>query len=390
MRKLIYILIIGVFIACSKEDSLTPSEVKNWYVITPTENMDEVDDMIYQLYEKYDIAVFYKDTIGSEDRGWKDENGNPKLYYEVLRLDYDMTEEVSITNKITFNKVNVSDPESKATMLPLLDLMNEKLLAWIDGVDVFVPAILIVQDMVRGATPMYVYRGFGVLGFAMNGYEQSNPDSLFQREFLHEICYGALQESLSSFQTIVTGALENTEASPSIAQDCWGLNYNMFVSSYTDNLNKLNSMQSAMDTKLLYEEKKKEALEQLERDDLTEEERIKWENQVTLADNMIAAMDNLLANYDEYKTFVEQNGPENFGLLALNKVLSNGTVNYYVPTEKEDFAAYLDAVLDYEKEEFIAKYEAYPYVQARYALMENLLQSVGFDIVKIRVDLNNN
>lgn len=145
-----------------------------------------------------------------------------------------------------------------------------------------------------------------------------------------------------------------------------------------------------MDTKLLYEEKKKEALEQLERDDLTEEERIKWENQVTLADNMIAAMDNLLANYDEYKTFVEQNGPENFGLLALNKVLSNGTVNYYVPTEKEDFAAYLDAVLDYEKEEFIAKYEAYPYVQARYALMENLLQSVGFDIVKIRVDLNNN
>ena len=133
MRKLIYILIIGVFIACSKEDSLTPSEVKNWYVITPTENMDEVDDMIYQLYEKYDIAVFYKDTIGSEDRGWKDENGNPKLYYEVLRLDYDMTEEVSITNKITFNKVNVSDPESKATMLPLLELMNEKLLAWIDG-----------------------------------------------------------------------------------------------------------------------------------------------------------------------------------------------------------------------------------------------------------------
>lgn len=69
MRKLIYILLIGVFIACSEEETLTPMEVKNWYVITPTENMDEVDDMIYRLYEKYDLAVFYKDTIGMEDRG---------------------------------------------------------------------------------------------------------------------------------------------------------------------------------------------------------------------------------------------------------------------------------------------------------------------------------
>ena len=113
MKKLIYILLLGVFAACSKEDTLTPSEVKNWYVITPTENMDEVDEMIYNLYEKYDKAIFYKDTIGSEDRGWKDENGNPKLYYEVLRLDYDMTEASNIQTKITYNSVDVSTPESK-------------------------------------------------------------------------------------------------------------------------------------------------------------------------------------------------------------------------------------------------------------------------------------
>ena len=50
-------------------------------------------------------------------------------------------------------------------MMPLLKLLNEKLLAWIDGVDVFIPAILIVQDMEKGTKPMYVYRGFGVLGF---------------------------------------------------------------------------------------------------------------------------------------------------------------------------------------------------------------------------------
>ena len=168
MRKLIYILLIGVFIACSGEETLTPMEVKNWYVITPTENMDEVDDMIYRLYEKYDLAIFYKDTIGMEDRGWKDENGDPKFYYEVLRLDYDMTEIANIQTKITFNKVDVTNPESKAAMMPLLKLLNEKLLAWIDGVDVFIPAILIVQDMEKGTNPMYDYRVFWVLCFALN------------------------------------------------------------------------------------------------------------------------------------------------------------------------------------------------------------------------------
>lgn len=59
-EKINLYFVIGVFIACSGEETLTPMEVKNWYVITPTENMDEVDDMIYRLYEKYDLAIFYQ------------------------------------------------------------------------------------------------------------------------------------------------------------------------------------------------------------------------------------------------------------------------------------------------------------------------------------------
>lgn len=387
MRKLIYILLLGVLVACAKEDSLTPSEVKNWYVITPTENMDEVDDMIYRLYEKYNLAIFYKDTIGSEDRGWKDENGDTKLYYEVLRLDYDMTEIANVQTKVTYNKVDATDPESKAAMLPLLELMDEKLLSWIDGVNVFIPAILIVQDMVKAKSPMYVYRGFGVLGFALNGYEQSNPDSLFQRTFLHEICYGALQNSLTSFQSVVTKALENTAASPAVAKECWGVNYETFVPSYVDRLSKVNSMQSYYDMKALYTEKKEAALTQLERDDLTEEERKKFENEVTLANNVIAAMDKQLDSYDEYKAYVEQNCPENFGLLTLSTYKSDGKTFYNVPKAEDDFAAYLDAVLDYDKEEFMEKYKAYPYVQARYTLMEYVLKEAGFDLERIKTDI---
>ena len=40
-----------------------------------------------------------------------------------------MTEIANIQTKITFNKVDVTNPESKAAMMPLLKLLNEKLLA---------------------------------------------------------------------------------------------------------------------------------------------------------------------------------------------------------------------------------------------------------------------
>lgn len=384
MRKLIFMLLLGVFAACSKEDALTPTEVKNWYVITPTENMDEVDGMIYNLYEKYGKAVFYEDTIGSEDRGWKDENGNPKLYYEVLRLDYDMTELNDIVHKITYNPVDISTPEKKSAMLPLLKLLGEKLLSWVDGAEVFIPAILIVQDIERGKKPLYVHRGFGVLGFAMNGYEQSNPDSLFQRVFLHEVCYSALQEKLTTFHELVTGAFESgTSVSPAIAKECWGVNYETFVPSYTTWLT-VNNMQSYMDMKILYQQKKEVALEWLERDDLSESERKKWENEVTLANNIIATMDKQLANYDEYKTNLERYCPENFGLLGLKSSKVSGKTVYYVPTKEEDFSAYLDALLDYDDAEFREKYKGYPVVEARYVLMKYVLQNAGFDLEKIK------
>ena len=387
MKKLIYILLLGVFAACSKEDSLTPTVVKNWYVITPTENMDEVDEIIYNLYEKYGKAVFYKDTIGSEDRGWKDENGDPKFYYEVLRLDYDMTEASNIQTKISYNLVDVSIPENKTALLPLLKMLDEKLLAWIDGANVFIPAILVVNDMERSKTPLYVYRGFGVLAFALNGFEQPNADSLFQRTFLHEVCYSALQETLSTFHSIVTDAFESgTSVSPAIAKACWGVNYETFVPSYADWVTSLASMQSYVDMKQIYQQKKETALEQLERDDLTDAERKKWQNEVNLANNVIAAMDKKLGNYDEYKTNVEQYRPENYGVLDLKKVIETKT-SYYVPTKEEDFAAYLDAILDYEKEEFMEMYKDFPYVQARYSIMQYVLENAGFNVERIRSEI---
>ncbi|MEY8591875.1 hypothetical protein AALK14_10540 [Butyricimonas hominis] len=389
MKRFICILLLGMFLACSEEDALPPTEVKDWYVITPTENMDEVDEAIYHLYEKYNKAVFYKDTIGSEDRGWKDENGNPKLYYEVLRLSYDMTESNNIQTKITYTPADVSTPESKKAMLPLLELMDEKLFAWIEGADVHVPAVLIVQDMERAKKPLYVYRGFGVLGFALNCFEQKNADSLIQRTFLHEVCYVALQENLSTYQDIVINAFENnTSASPAVAKECWGVNYETFVPSYVSWLTSVNNLQVYANMKLQYEQQKEEALEQLKNENLTEAERKKWETKLSSAEMMLTFVEGKLGNYDEYKANLELYCPENFGLLGLTQGKVGDKLAYFVPTAVEDFAAYLDAMLDYSEEEFKAKYEKYPLVQARYILVQHVLKNAGFDIQRIRSEID--
>ena len=83
-NKFLYILLLSVlFVACDKEDNLTPSNLgKDWFTI---ENSDDpVDRAIYQFYVETGIPVFYNDTIGQETR--VDNWGNSYTHYEVLQF----------------------------------------------------------------------------------------------------------------------------------------------------------------------------------------------------------------------------------------------------------------------------------------------------------------
>jgi lipoprotein len=83
-NKFLYILLLSVlFVACDKEDNLTPSNLgKDWFTI---ENSDDpVDRAIYQFYVETGIPVFYNDTIGQETR--VDNWGNSYTHYEILQF----------------------------------------------------------------------------------------------------------------------------------------------------------------------------------------------------------------------------------------------------------------------------------------------------------------
>lgn len=166
------------------------------------------------------------------------------------------------------------------------------------------------------------------------------------------------------------------------------MNYETFVPSYVSWLTSVNNLQVYANMKLQYEQQKEEALEQLKNENLTEAERKKWETKLSSAEMMLTFVEGKLGNYDEYKANLELYCPENFGLLGLTQGKVGDKLAYFVPTAVEDFAAYLDAMLDYSEEEFKAKYEKYPLVQARYILVQHVLKNAGFDIQRIRSEID--
>lgn len=399
MKTWILILAMALLAACAKEDDLTPSETKNWYVITPTDNMDEVDQKIYDLYTKYNVAVFYKDTIGSEDRGWKDENGDPKLYYEVLNLGYDISVSTNVIgNSFKSSPLDVSTPEKKERMLPLLELMDKTLLSWIENAEVFIPAILIVEDMRKSYTttsegyPQYVYRGMSALGFAIESYEQHSPDSLIQRTFLQQVCYGALQDELTTFQLLATSALEGVGIAKDNASKCWGMKVDDLVSGYSHARSNLALIEK---NKAAYEEyvsQLAEIDEALQDETLTEEERAVLESKRTVTQSLIDTYKDILEsqqeNYEEYKATVTAYDPRNFGFIDYTEGSQGST--WYFPTEEEDFNAYLECLWEYDENEFEELYKDYINVYGRYMLTKQTLEGLGFDVAQIKADLENN
>ena len=67
MRKILYaFLLVGIAWGCAKEDSIEPKlELHNLYVITGN-STDSVQKRIFQIYEKYNVPVYFNDTIAKE------------------------------------------------------------------------------------------------------------------------------------------------------------------------------------------------------------------------------------------------------------------------------------------------------------------------------------
>ena len=183
MKKYIIALaaLAAVAAGCKSEGTLTPTAVTNWLEITdPGANGDAVDKKIYEIYKNHGISVFLTDTLGSEDRGWKDENGNTKLYYEIIDLNYNLTAAApGIDEAVTWTGLEWWKPEEKAGVLPLLELLDEKVIPFIGTENM--PRIAVITEEIGVAigTGAEYYattlQGAGFIAFSCGDLDWDDP-----------------------------------------------------------------------------------------------------------------------------------------------------------------------------------------------------------------------
>ncbi len=160
MKNLIGILLLSLFALASCHDdensTLSPSNVDvDWYVIKDNPN-DELDHLIYEIYSKYQMPVYYNDTIGKEYRGL-DANGDSIIYYKTMMLGYSIEEDV-ISLKYTLSK-------QRQDILEGVKFLEEYVIPF-QQAGMKPKCFLLVEDMILSDEPVDLY--YGMSGAAIS------------------------------------------------------------------------------------------------------------------------------------------------------------------------------------------------------------------------------
>lgn len=97
MNKIYYWIaccVLCLCVACSNDsddDGVYATDLDLDYFVVSGDYDNAIDSLRYEIFKKYDVAVYYDDTIGVYDRGEKDRDGNPKLFYRVIRPPYSIS-----------------------------------------------------------------------------------------------------------------------------------------------------------------------------------------------------------------------------------------------------------------------------------------------------------
>ena len=320
-----------LFAGCKKEDSLKPTEVRNWFEIIPTENMDAVDQKIYDIWQEYGIGVFYNDVLGYEDRGQVDENGDPVYYYEILKPGYDLT---SSANAASWVLLNFQDPEQKARILPMLELLENELLPIIKNSTINIPAVMITETMTVGGSAMNVYRGFSYMALSAQAFT-GTPEvaNQYRLDFVNQACAGTIGKYLDAFYEVPEKLLGRS--------DIWTTETGGFTGVYSG---------SAPGPPPAF--------------------------------NLVPGYASALINYNsdpsnpEYKAELEKTRPEVYGLYSLYLYWG---VFHMVQKKSVDLNEFLTAVLSIPEDEFVLE-KPYPNLILRYRMLKSALEEAGIDV----------
>ena len=115
MKKLLYILLLSsIMCACGDEEGMLEPQMQfeNLYTIVDDPD-DAIKHRVYEIYEKYDVPVYFNDTIG-KILVKTDVNGNPYYRDETLDLAWNFN---SYDKNVTYEYTYCIDPVEQQNML---------------------------------------------------------------------------------------------------------------------------------------------------------------------------------------------------------------------------------------------------------------------------------
>lgn len=105
MKRLLYILFAVVFFYnCSNDENGTLSPTYkdvDWFAIADSD--DEIDHLRHEIWRDHEISVYYSDTIGKQFRGI-DHYGDSIVHYEVLKINYTIEGGATVTETYELSK----------------------------------------------------------------------------------------------------------------------------------------------------------------------------------------------------------------------------------------------------------------------------------------------
>lgn len=148
MKKYIttYILLLSTLvISCGEKDEVYPTgKDKNWYSVQ--DKPGELNQLLYKIYQETKCPIFYNDTIGQENLGI-DHEGNPNIYYETLKIDYEITQ---YQHGCTY-----ALPVDTSAIIASVHIMQDEVIPLLKANNLF-PIGYLITDTVRTSRKDYI------------------------------------------------------------------------------------------------------------------------------------------------------------------------------------------------------------------------------------------
>lgn len=314
------LFIIGIlffFTACEKEDALEPSYLeKDWFI--PQDNpADPLQHRAFGIFTKWDVPVFYNDTIGRQDRG-ADRKGQPLVFYKILDLNYNLNNPPNVHSLKDKHYSLIRDEDD---IMAGMDFVDQKLLPVLPE-QFYIHSILLLdslyEDNYGRKTHFNVYSSLEALAIAgVPDIAAMTEDG--QKERANEIAVYLTVNYLAGRESEELDAFRRESYDPVLEKSIYGLpvclpRYPGYTCVPPD----------------------------------------RWEVYGFL-------------DYDRTKySSLSDPDPKNW--------------NYTLLKEEQDIETYIDAVLSWSEDVFTTQYAAYSKVLKKYRIIRGILLDIGFKL----------